>query len=84
MGLDATKTVFWVSDKWRLKPDTLATETSQKIEISPIARLDMNLSNKQITKGADQTARMCRLVCIFVAHKPPKTGFLMSRSIYFC
>ena len=30
-------------------------------------------------KGADQTARMRRLVCAFVVHKPPKTGFLASR-----
>ena len=30
-------------------------------------------------KGADQTARMRRLVCACVVHKPPKTGFLASR-----
>ena len=30
-------------------------------------------------KGADQSARMCRLVCALVARKPPKTGFLTSR-----
>ena len=30
-------------------------------------------------KGADQTARMRRLVCAFVVHKPPKTGFLALR-----
>ena len=33
-------------------------------------------------KGADQTARMCRLVCICVVRKPQKTGFLASRLIY--
>ena len=32
-------------------------------------------------KGADQTARMRRLVCAFVVRKPPKTGFLASRPI---
>ena len=37
-------------------------------------------SNKQ-NKGADQTARMRRLVCSIVVRKPPKTGFLMSRPI---
>ena len=35
-------------------------------------------------KGADQTARMRRLVCAFVVCKPPKTGFLASRPIYLC
>ena len=29
--------------------------------------------------GADQTEHMRRLVCAFVVHKPPKTGFLASR-----
>ena len=33
-------------------------------------------------KGADQTARMRRLVCTCVVRKPPKTGFLASRPIY--
>ena len=32
-------------------------------------------------KGADQSARMRRLVCTFVVRKPPKTGFLASRPI---
>ena len=30
-------------------------------------------------KVADQTARMCRLVCAFVVRNLPKTGFLTSR-----
>ena len=33
-------------------------------------------------KGADQSARMCRLVCTFVIHKPLKTDFLELRPIY--
>ena len=36
---------------------------------------------KSKKKGADQTARMRRLVCACVVHKPPKTGFLASRPI---
>ena len=32
-------------------------------------------------KGADQTARMCRLVCACVVRKPLKSGFLASRPI---
>ena len=32
-------------------------------------------------KGADQTARMRRLVCAFVVGIPPKTGFLASQPI---
>ena len=41
MGLIATKPVLRVSKKARLKPVSSATETSQKIEISPVASLDM-------------------------------------------
>ena len=37
---------------------------------------------KANNKGADQTARMRRLVCAFVVRKPPKTGFFASRPIY--
>ena len=38
---------------------------------------------KTNNKGADQTARMRRLVCACVVHKPLKTGFLASRPKYF-
>ena len=34
------------------------------------------LLSKKNNKGADQTARMRRLVCAFVVRKPPKTSFL--------
>ena len=36
---------------------------------------------KANNKGADQTARMCRLVCACVVRKPPKTSILETRSI---
>ena len=39
---------------------------------------------KANNKGADQTARMRRLVCACVVRKPPKTGFLASRPMYVC
>ena len=81
MGLVLRKPVFRVSDKARQKPASSATETSWKIEISPVARLHI-LSKKHNNKGADQTARMRRLVCACVVRKPPKTGFLVSRPIY--
>ena len=48
MGLGATKPVFRVSDKGRLKP--VSSATSKKSEISPEASFDMILPNKQITK----------------------------------
>ena len=51
LGLDATKPVFRVSDKARLKPVSSATETGKKIENSLEARIDMILSNKRITKA---------------------------------
>ena len=50
MGLVVTKHVFGVTDKASFKPVSSATETSKKIEISPISRLHMILSNKRITK----------------------------------
>ena len=37
MGLVATKSLFGVSEKARLKPVSSATETSYKIEILPVA-----------------------------------------------
>ena len=58
-------------DKECFKPVSSAKETSLKIEISPAASLHMILSKKQ-KKGADQTARMRRLVCACVVHKPPE------------
>ena len=57
------------------KPVSSAIETSLKIEISPAASLHMILSKKR-KKGADQTARMRRLVCACVVRKPQKIGFL--------
>ena len=51
LSLNATKPVFGVSDKERLKPVSSTTETSKKIEISLEASLDMILSNKRITKA---------------------------------
>ena len=68
-------------DKECFKPVSSAKETSLKIEISPAASLPMILSKNQKKKCADQTARMRRLVCACVVHKPPKTGFLASRPI---
>ena len=51
MGLIARKPVFGVSVKTSFKPVSSATETSYKIEISPVARLNMVLSKKRITKA---------------------------------
>ena len=71
MGLVVRKTVFggggWGGcfDKECFKPVSSAKETSLKIEISPAASLHMILSKKQ-KKGADQTARMRRLVLHFI------------------
>ena len=49
MGLVATKPVFGVSDKARLKPVSSATDTSYKIEISLVASLDKALFKKRTT-----------------------------------
>ena len=44
MGLDATKPAFWVSEKSPQKPVSSVAETSSKIDISPVASLDVILS----------------------------------------
>ena len=51
MGLAARKPVFRVSDKARLKPVSSTTETSQKVEISLEASLNLILSIKRITQA---------------------------------
>ena len=51
-------------------------------EISSVACLDYDIFPKANVKGPNQTARLHRLVCTFVVHKPLKTGFLVSRSNY--
>ena len=54
LGLAMRKPVFGISDKARLKPVSSATETSQKVEISLEANLDMILSYKPITKALNR------------------------------
>ena len=66
--------VFGVSDKMRLKPNSSATETSVILKNLLVARLDMVLS-KANNKGADQTAGMRRLVCVFVVHNHRRQVF---------
>ena len=51
IGPHRDKTCYGVSDKARLRPISSTTETSEKIEISPVASLHMVLSEKRITKA---------------------------------
>ena len=82
MSFDATKPLFGVSDKARLKLVSSATETRKKIEISPVASFHMILSKKLITKTL---IRLCgcatdlRLWC----SQTLKTGFHASRPILY-
>ena len=73
MGLVATKPVFRVSDKARLKPACSATESSWKNEISLVGRY--YIFQKANNKGADQAG--LGLCC----SQKPQTGFLASRPI---
>ena len=50
-----TKLVFGVSNKVILKTVFTATETSQKIKISPVVSLDMILFQKANNEGVDQS-----------------------------
>ena len=68
---------------FRLKSVCSATETSWKIEISLEAGIDVMLSNKVISKGADQTARMGRLVCDIVVLKPQRQFFCTEDKMTF-
>ena len=79
MGLVATKSVFGVFVKARFEPVSSATSLNIIIFACSMFRDDtfQNANNK----GADQAARMRRLVCAFVVRKVPKTGFLASRPI---
>ena len=64
MGLVARKPVFGVFVEARLKAVYSATETSWKIEISPVASLHMLLSKKRITKVM---IRLCRCTGWYVS-----------------
>ena len=57
MTFDATKPVFGVSDKARLKSVSSATETSKKNQISPVASIDKILSKKGITMAMTSLRR---------------------------
>ena len=82
MGLVATKPVFGVSVKG---------DSNQSPQLQRLTRISKFLAcsmfrdytfQKANNKGADQSARMHRLVCAFVVRKLPKTGFLSSRPKY--
>ena len=51
LGRDVRKPVFGVYDKVRFKPVSSSTETIKKIEISPVASLNMIFSKKRITEA---------------------------------
>ena len=63
MSIDATKPVFRVSDKIIPKPAFSATETLVKSRLEKFKCDTIQFVN---SKGADQTARMRKLVCAFV------------------
>ena len=55
-----------VSDQVRLKLACSATEARMRLEILVTETRDITLSRAAYNKGADQTARMRRLICAFV------------------
>ena len=78
MSHDATKSVFGVSEKVILKPVSSVTGTSCNFACS---KFGYDTFQNAKNKGADQSARMRRLVCAFTVCNPPKTGFPASRPI---
>ena len=61
-----------IIDKAGLKPVSSATETRKNIGISFVASLFMMLSKRE-EKGADQSARICRLVFALLFTNPEYT-----------
>ena len=61
MGLDATKSVFEVSDKARLNQSPQLQRLARKRNFEQIS-LNIILS-KKITKGADQSAQAAHCLC---------------------
>ena len=73
--------LIWVSMRPNLSSGFLTKQDSnQSPQLQRLARkLKFCKSRYEANnKGADQTARMRRLVCACVVRKPPKTGFLAS------
>ena len=75
MGLIPRKPVFGVSNKASFKSVSSATETSLKLNFTG-TKFTYDTFQKANNKGADQSARMRRLVCACVVCEPQKTGFL--------
>ena len=81
LGLVATKPVFGFPTRW---------DSNQPAQVQGLAKnwnfacskLWYGTYQKTNNKGADQTARMHRLVCAFDVRKLTKTGFLASRPKY--
>ena len=78
MGLDATKPVFGFPKKRDSNQSPQLQRLARKLQFSPVASLDMILSNKQIKKAL---ISLPGLVCAFVIGKPEKTDFLTLRPI---
>ena len=74
MGLVVRKLVLGVSYKARFNQPAQLQRLARKLKYN-----SFQIANN---KGADQTARMRRLVCAFVVRKPPKTDFLALRPNY--
>ena len=69
--------MIWASSRQNLS----SVSDSYIVEYFTCGRSRYDTVHQANNKGPDQTAWMSRLVCAFVVHKPPKTGFLVSWSI---
>ena len=80
MDLKATKPVFGVSDRARLKPVSFSYRDYLKIKISPVAISDILLSKKQITKALI-SLHGCAGWSVPLLFTNPKTDFLVYQTI---
>ena len=83
MGCDARKHLF---SEFLTKQDSIQSprlrRLARKLNCNfTYSKLIYNNFQNTNIKGAEQSARMCRLVCTFVVCKPLKTGFLALRPI---
>ena len=84
MGLVARKPVFGVSSKVSFKPVSSATETSKKIEISPVSSLDMILSKKRITKALIRLRVCAGWSAPVLFANPQRQVFLLQGPYHVC
>ena len=80
-GIHREKTCLWGFRQSKTKTSLLSYRDLLEIRNAGRSEPRYFTLQKGNNKGTDQSARMRRLVCAFVVHKPPKTGFFATRRV---